>query len=88
MARAKVEALLEMGEEAFEEAVFVAEPEVLEAMGYAKVLTPAATYAEARAKALARVRERGFAPEGVYGAKAVTLTKGREFFVVLVEVGF
>jgi hypothetical protein len=68
---AKVEALLALTDEAFDEALYTEEAEVIEAIGYGRVYTPAATYAEGRASVIAYLRERKVAVDGIYGAKAL-----------------
>jgi hypothetical protein len=68
---AKVEALLALPEEAFEEAIYTETAEVIGAIGYGRVYIPAATYAEGRTALLAHLREQKVAVEGIYGAKAL-----------------
>jgi hypothetical protein len=84
---AKVEALLALSDEEFEEALYTEEAEVIGAIGYGRVYTPAASYAEGRASIVAYLRERNVAV-GIYGAKALfPLPGGKTEYAFIYEKG-
>lgn len=92
MVEAEAARLMEMGEEFFEEKIFeVGDHAVLRRIGFVRTMVAAATYAEARPKAVAHFRERGategFELEGIFGAKEIVLTAGSgSMFVFIGEL--
>lgn len=84
---AKAQDLLALSAEDFDVAILAGttDADALRSIGYSRVLVPAATYAEARAAAVAHLREQGTSVDGVYGARPMALANGATLWMVACE---